>query len=286
MRACRRSAGAERPLVAPSSFTSKRAWRLALAMGAIACVRLLAPLPAAATPQPAHSTATETAPAQPGHGTVDPPASAAQPAPPPGEPAPHSPPADTQAHGAPSQDPAAAHAPTAEHAASAEGEGEHGESVWSFAARILNFVLLFGGLYYLLRTPLANYLDARSRQIRSDLDDAARVREESKTRLSAIEARLKALPGEIEAMRTRGKHEIEAEQERIRQTAEAERVRLVEQTGREIDRQVQLARRALTEHAANLAIDVARKRLASEMTDADQMRLVDRYVTQLGTAHD
>jgi F-type H+-transporting ATPase subunit b len=268
MCACRRLSGAERFPVAAAAPTCD--WRVALALVAL----LGAGLPAAAV-------------AQAGHGAAEP-AGQAQPAEPHGQPAPAEP-----AHGAPAQDPAAhapaeAHAVSDAHAPSAEGHGDaaHGESLWSFIARILNFLLLVGGLYYLLRRPLANYLDARSRQIRSDLDHATHTREESKARQAEIEARLKALPGEIEAMRARGKHEIEVEQARIRETAEAERARLVEQTSRAIDRQVQIARRDLTEHAANLAIDVARTRLATEMTDADQLRLVDRYVTQVSTAHD
>ena len=265
MRASRRSPGAERPSGAASWFTVNHAARLALAMTALVCLWLVAPSPAGAEEPAATRQAT---PSQ-------------------GEPAPHSPPAE--GHAAPTPDPgAAAHAPAAEHAASAEGHGEaeHGESPWAFIARLVNFVLFVGGLYYLLRKPLANYLDARSRQIRSDLDNAAHTREESKTRLADIDRRLSALPGEIEAMRTRGKHEIEMEQARIRRTAETERARLLEQTRREIDRQVRIARRDLTEHAANLAVDVARTRLAREITDADQMRLVDRYVTQVRTAHE
>jgi hypothetical protein len=31
---------------------------------------------------------------------------------------------------------------------------------------------------------------------------------------------------------------------------------------------------------------VASKRLKADMTDADQQRLVDRYVSEVGTAHD
>ena len=41
------------------------------------------------------------------------------------------------------------------------------------------------------------------------------------------------------------------------------------------------AQRELSEHAATLALDLARQRLATEMTPADQARLVDRYLQQV-----
>jgi F0F1-type ATP synthase membrane subunit b/b' len=44
---------------------------------------------------------------------------------------------------------------------------------------------------------------------------------------------------------------------------------------------MRIARRELTEHAAALAVDVAEVRIRRTITPDDQMRLVDRYATQL-----
>ena len=70
--------------------------------------------------------------------------------------------------------------------------------------------------------------------------------------LAEIERKLQALPGEIDALRTRGAEEIAAEEQRIAGQAAAERDRLLEQTRREIDLQLRLAKRELVEHAADL----------------------------------
>jgi F-type H+-transporting ATPase subunit b len=185
---------------------------------------------------------------------------------------------------------AAPDAAAGEHA-TAQGEhgeagAEHGESLFSFLSRIANFLILAGGLYYLLRTPLSRYLDARGQQIRSDLEQAAVTRATASRRLADIEAQVQKLPGEIEALKARGKEEVAAEQARMARSAEAERSRLVEQVRREIDRQLQIARQDLTEHAADLAVGVARARLAQELTPEEQLRLVDRYVTQVGGRHE
>jgi F0F1-type ATP synthase membrane subunit b/b' len=70
---------------------------------------------------------------------------------------------------------------------------------------------------------------------------------------------------------------------RIEAAAEAERQRLLEQTRREIDMRLRVARRELVEHAADLAVQVASTRIRQTITPDDQARLVDRYTTQLGT---
>ena len=65
------------------------------------------------------------------------------------------------------------------------------------------------------------------------------------------------------------------------QLAEAERARLLEQASREIEQRTRLARRELVEHAASLAVGVAQKKISAQITDADQSRLVDRYVAEV-----
>ncbi len=99
--------------------------------------------------------------------------------------------------------------------------------------------------------------------------------------LAEIDRKMQALPGEIEALRTRGQAEIAAEEQRIAQQAAAERDRLVDQAKRQIDIQVRLAKRELTEHAADLAVDLAADRIQAETTPADHDRLVSRYLQQV-----
>lgn len=181
-------------------------------------------------------------------------------------------------------DHAAAAGQPADHAAQAE-HGEAGEaheaSLADFFWPVVNFSILCGTLYFLLRKPLSGYLAQRGDTIRKDLVDAARIKDAATTQLADIDRKLKALPGEIEALKARGKAEIASEEQRIAQQAEADRDRLLEQARRDIDLQVRLAKRALTEHAADLAVQLATDRIASGMTEADQARLVTRYLEQV-----
>lgn len=176
--------------------------------------------------------------------------------------------------------PAGEHQAAGEHAAAGEEHGgEHGLSalLWPVA----NFIVLCALLYKFLRLPLAEYLSGRSSQIRKDLLDAAELNRTATAQLAEVDQKMKALPAELEALKTRGAQEIVAEEERIAAAAAADRARLLTQTRREIEVRLQTAKRDLSNHAAELALDLAKQRLSREMTPADHARLVDRYVDQV-----
>ena len=173
--------------------------------------------------------------------------------------------------------------PDADHA---PAEGEHhdqsiGEMILGMGWPVANFIIFVGILYYFLNQPLRDYLATRGSSIRKDLVEAAELRATATAQLENIEQKLKALPGELTALRTRGAEEIKAEEARIAAQAAADRERLLEQTRREIDLQVRLAKKEILEHAANLSVQLATERLKKEVTPADQERLVDRYLTQV-----
>lgn len=165
-------------------------------------------------------------------------------------------------------------------AATPEG-AEHKEGILPVVARLVNFAILIGTLVYLLRSPVATYLSDRGGQIRGDLINAAEMRQAAAAQLEEIDRRMKALPGELEALRAQGAREIVAEEARIRAAAATERDRLLDQARRDIDQHVKVAERELVNHAADLAVGVAAERIMNTITDDDQKRLADRYVQQL-----
>jgi ATP synthase F0 subunit b len=179
---------------------------------------------------------------------------------------------------------------TASQAEHAQEAGEHhdesiGGMILGMGWPVANFIIFVGVLYYFLNQPIRDYLATRSSVIRKDLVEAAALRATANDQLAKIEARLQALPGELSALRTRGAEEIKAEEQRISQQAAADRDRLLEQTRREIDLQVRLAKKDILEHAANLSVKLATDRIKKEVTPADQERLVDRYLSQVKEQH-
>ena len=146
---------------------------------------------------------------------------------------------------------------------------------------VANFIIFLGVLYYFFNKPFTEYLTGRSASIRKDLVEAAELRANATAQLAAIEQKLQALPGELNTLRTRGAEDIKAEEQRIAAAAAADRDRLLEQTRREIELQVRLAKKEILEHAADLSVQLATDRIKKEVTPADQDRLVDRYLSQV-----
>lgn len=173
--------------------------------------------------------------------------------------------------------------PEGEHA-TAEGE-PHDESIGGMILGmgwpVANFIIFVGVLYYFLNQPLRDYLATRSSAIRKDLVEAAELKATANSQLATIEQKLQALPGVLSALRTRGAEEIKSEEQRIAAQAAADRDRLLEQTRREIELQVRLAKKEILEHAAGLSVQLATERIKKEVTPADQDRLVDRYLSQV-----
>jgi F-type H+-transporting ATPase subunit b len=189
---------------------------------------------------------------------------------------------------APSAPAAADHAqPADEHAAAAEhaAEGGHDESIGGMirgmAWPVANFIIFLGVLYYFFNKPFTEYLAGRSATIRKDLVEAAELRANANAQLAAIEQKLQALPGELNTLRARGAEDIKAEEQRIAAAAAADRERMLEQTRREIELQVRLAKKEILEHAADLSVQLATERIKKEVTPDDQSRLVDRYLDQV-----
>ena len=106
-----------------------------------------------------------------------------------------------------------------------EGEqgAEHSEGILPVIARLFNFAVLVGALYYFLRSPVAAYLASRDTQIRQDLVTAKEMREAATSELAKIDAKLKALPAELEALRKQGVEDVAAERTRIASAAATER---------------------------------------------------------------
>jgi F-type H+-transporting ATPase subunit b len=175
----------------------------------------------------------------------------------------------------------AASAAAQEGQAAHEGEEAHEEGWLPVIAKTVNFAILVGVLVYFLKTPLTEYLSSRIVKVRQDLVTAAETRETATRQLSDIQAKLAALPAELEALKKRGSEEIAAERVRIQQAAEAERQRLLEHTRREIEMRLRIARRELVEHAATLAVAIASERIRKSITPDDQSRLIERYTSQL-----
>jgi F-type H+-transporting ATPase subunit b len=166
-------------------------------------------------------------------------------------------------------------------------EGAAGSSgAKDFVGKVVNFVLLFGGLAYLLRKPLAKFVADKAELIRSGLKKAEAAAEEARAKLQGIEARAASLASEIEAMRQKAEADGRAEKERILEAARREAARLKEFSEQEIEAEVRAGVRRLKEYATDKALALALDRVRGRLDPEAQGRLVDASIDKLAKVHE
>ena len=101
----------------------------------------------------------------------------------------------------------------------------------------------------------------RTASIRKTMDEAQAASADANRRLSEIEARLVKLDHEIAQMAALADREAAAEEARIRSAAEQDSQRIVEAAQAEIESSARTAMRDLKAYAADLAVDLAEKRI-------------------------
>jgi F0F1-type ATP synthase membrane subunit b/b' len=150
---------------------------------------------------------------------------------------------------------------------------------WKWA----NFLILAGGLGYLIGKNSGGFFRGRTEAIQKDMAESSRLKAEAEAKAREIASRLDALGAEIEKLRAEAKATFSVEGEHIRQETEKHLARVQQQTEREIDSMSKAARAHLRAYAAQLAVDLAEERIRTRMDPAAQSRLLDNFTRGLGT---
>jgi F-type H+-transporting ATPase subunit b len=133
---------------------------------------------------------------------------------------------------------------------------------------IINLLIVVLGIGIPLCRFAPKFLRARREKLQADLASARKVTADANARLSAIEAKLSGLDGEISKIRAQVEAESREDETRIKSTIQEESARIVASAEQEIDMSVTQARRSLRNFAADLAIgEAAREMVLTPETD-------------------
>jgi F-type H+-transporting ATPase subunit b len=161
-------------------------------------------------------------------------------------------------------------------------EEEHHESdPMAFIAKVVNFLVLFGGLTYLLRKPIQRFLADRAVEIDATIRDAEESRHGAETDLDKTEKRLTELSREIEEFKEKAVLEGEKEKERIIRAAREEGERMKEAAEQEIEMISRAGIKGLKEYALTLAAAEAISRIEGKLTPEKHTRLIDESIERL-----
>jgi F-type H+-transporting ATPase subunit b len=167
----------------------------------------------------------------------------------------------------------------------AGGEGEH-ESPLTEVFHWVNFLLVAGGIAYLIKKLLVPFLNERSRLIRAEMEQSSKAIQEADQRMAAVEAKLKNMDAEMAALRQNAFRESEAEKERIAQAAADDAAKILAMAEQEIEAGVKAARQELKSYTAELAVGLAEKKIRESLTPASEQRILHGFVSELSSGDD
>lgn len=167
----------------------------------------------------------------------------------------------------------------------ASGGGDGGAAPKGWVAtdtyRVMNFAVLFIALFFLLKKPVANALNARITGIKEQLEDLEAKKAEAEKQLSEYNERLSLLDKEAEGLIQEYIKQGEEAKARIIEAAESTAVKLEEQAKKHIANEFDKAKAELQGEIMQKALAKAEEIITAKINDEDQDRLVDEYLEKV-----
>ena len=153
-----------------------------------------------------------------------------------------------------------------------------------FIFMVLNFVLLLVILAWKAKPAIEKLAADRHDQIKTALDEAAKLRKQAQDRLDEFASKLAKADAEIKAMVEGIRTDAEADKKRILEAADRQAVQLQKDADARIAAEIELARTSLTREVTYAATAAAEKLLREKMTPADQQSVISNFITGVQAA--
>lgn len=168
-------------------------------------------------------------------------------------------------------------------ALAASGSDHGGGSHWqkTDTYRVINFLVLAGLVFFLLRKPVSQFLGDRIKGIQEQLKELEQKKIEAEKKLAEYAGRLEALSTESDQIIEEYRRQGESMRDNILKAAEAAAAKLESQARRNIEHEFKKARIELEVEIMEKAISRAEDMLRKNITDQDQERLVGEYLDKV-----
>lgn len=160
---------------------------------------------------------------------------------------------------------------------------EHAGPSWKLLGlQILNTVILLAILIRVVRRPLAEFLQQRSRGIAQRIDDAQAALQNAQAELAQSKERLERYDQEAAEIMQRVEAQAQAERQRTLERAEHAAERIRTEARQVADQEIERARRELRREASELAVQLAAEILEEKLNAEDDRRLVQEFTERVG----
>lgn len=168
--------------------------------------------------------------------------------------------------------------------ASSGGDDGHGGLSSTDWFRVMNFVVLAGVLFMLLRKPIPRALNNRIRGIEDQLKDLEARKSEAEKRLAEYDQKLSTLEKESERIVADYVRQGQEAKARILKEAEAASEKIQLQARRNIEHEFEATRGRLQQEIFETSLAKAEALLKQNITAQDQTQLVEEYLQKVVTS--
>ncbi len=166
-------------------------------------------------------------------------------------------------------------------ASSGEGGEAHHTNWGDLLIRTINFAILVGILYKLLKKPITNFFITRRQNIENLLKELEQKREEAERKCAEYKAKLAILDKEAESILQEYIAQAEKEKAKILEAAERQANYIRQQAKLAIQQEIKAAKDDLREEVAELTIKAAEDILRKKIGMEDQNRLVEEFIVKV-----
>ena len=162
--------------------------------------------------------------------------------------------------------------------ASVEGEQAHHFDWGGFLGSVINAVILFGGLIYLLRKPIGELLYKRTLEVKTDIINRDKNLENTSNQLKELQNRIDKIEREVQQIQDIARGKAEDEAKRIEELGknECEKIKLL--TEKEIDVKIESSIRRLKSKIADLTVEHFKKDITSELNDKLHDKIIEKNI--------
>jgi F-type H+-transporting ATPase subunit b len=147
--------------------------------------------------------------------------------------------------------------------------------------RLMNFSVLAIGLFFILKKPVSQALNARIEGIKKELSDLENQKKEAEEKLAEYNEIFSKLDKEVEELVAEYVKQGEQAKEKILKEAETVAVKLEEQARKNIENEFKRAKKELHAEVLDMALSKAEEIIKAKISPEDQDRLVDDYLKKV-----
>ena len=165
----------------------------------------------------------------------------------------------------------------------AEGaEPDPAESTTGLIFRWLNFLIVFGGIAYLIAKRGGAFFRGNAKEIAASIVEATATKAEADRELREVETKIARLDRDVEELREEARRNWAAESERLRSSGQAEIEKIAHAAREELAASERAAQQQVREIAASLAVERAAALVSSMMNAEIRARMFQSFLSELG----